>query len=100
MIRMERPFNHYCRNPGLKVWTVVWVVLLTALGLVYAKHKEREVHIRLQELREERDRLHVEWTQLLLERGALGADMRVERIAREELGMVVPPEKEIVIIKP
>ena len=95
-----KPFGYLIQEVSLKVWGLVALVLFSALGVVYSKHVERDFVTKLQTLRDDRDKLHVEWTQLLLERGALGADMRVEKIAREELGMVTPTQKEIVMIKP
>lgn len=95
-----KPFLYLIQSSGLKLWVLGLLVLSSAIGVVYSKHVGRNFHTQLQELYNERDKLHVEWTQLLLERGALGADMRVEKIAREELGMRFPLQDEIVMIKP
>ncbi len=95
-----RPFLYLIQSGGFKLWMMILLVLSSALGVVYSKHIGRNFHTQLQELRNDRDRLHIEWTQLLLERGALGSDMRVEKIAREDLGMRFPTQKEIVMIRP
>ncbi len=76
------------------------LVLGTALGVVYTKYLNRNLHSELQQLQATRDQLHVEWTQLLLEQGTLGSDVRVEKVARETLGMITAPSNQIVVIKP
>lgn len=76
------------------------LVLGSSVGVVYIKHLNRKLHIELQQLQMTRDSLHVEWTQLLLEQSALGSDVRVERVAREQLGMVIPASSEVMVIKP
>ncbi len=76
------------------------LLLSAALGVVYTKYLNRHLHIQLETLQHERDNLHVEWTQLLLEQGTLASDLRVEKIAREKLKMIVPSSKEIVVIQP
>ena len=76
------------------------LVMGSAVGVVYTKHVNRNRHIQLQQLQNTRDKLHVEWTQLLLEQGTLGSDVRVEKVAREQLGMIVPPSNQVVVIKP
>jgi len=76
------------------------LVIGSAVGVVYTKHVNRNRHIQLQQLQNTRDKLHVEWTQLLLEQGTLGSDVRVEEVAREQLGMIAPPSDQMVVIKP
>ncbi len=76
------------------------LVLSSAIGVVYIKHLNRSLHIQLQQLQGFRDKLHIEWTQLLLEQGTLGSDVRVEKIAREQMGMIIPSSNQIIVIKP
>ena len=76
------------------------LVLSSAIGVVYIKHLNRSLHIQLQQLQGLRDKLHIEWTQLLLEQGTLGSDVRVEKTAREQLGMIIPSSNQVVVIKP
>lgn len=75
-------------------------VFCSALMVVYTTHINRGLHSKLQELQSKRDELHVEWTQLLLEQGVLGSEARVEKMAREELGMVLPLPNQMVVISP
>jgi cell division protein FtsL len=76
------------------------LVLSSAMGVVYTKHFNRTLHIQLQQLQNTKDKLHEEWTQLLLEQGTLGSDVRVEQVAREKLGMIVPPPSQMVVVQP
>ncbi len=76
------------------------LIVASALALVYIRHTNRSLHIALQKIQMSRDELHVVWTQLKLEHGTLGSDVRVERIARDQLGMISPNPKEITVIQP
>lgn len=64
--------------------------LVSALAVVQAKHRARDLQHELQALRVERDRLKTEWSQLQLEESAWGNPDRVARIARERLDMHRP----------
>ncbi len=70
------------------------------MGVVYTKYLNRNLHIQLEALQNARDNLHIEWTQLLLEQGTLASDLRVEKIARERLDMIIPANKDIVVVQP
>ena len=71
----------------------------TSVGVIYSKHKTRQLFSELQILQSARDDLHVEWSQLLLEQGTWATDVRVERVAREHLSMLVPLPTEMVLIQ-
>ncbi|NOY63615.1 MAG: cell division protein FtsL [Gammaproteobacteria bacterium] len=74
-------------------------VLVSAIGLVYVKHLNRQLFVDLQSLQKNRDALNVEWGQLRLEQSALATHGRVERIAHTKLDMVMPPAAAIVIVR-
>lgn len=74
-------------------------VFSTSLGVIYSKHQSRNLFIELQNLQNQRDNLHVEWSQLLLEQGTWASDVRVERVAEEHLKMTVPSPNEIKVIR-
>lgn len=76
------------------------MVLASALGLVYSKHQSRKLFVHLQALQMNRDELNIEWGRLLLEQSTLATPARVERIARERLGMRPPTPETIVIVAP
>ena len=71
------------------------VVLVSAVGTIAAQHQARK---RLQALEQERDRSHnleVEFGQLQLEMSSWAAHTRIEKIAREKLGMQPPDMKKV-----
>lgn len=75
-------------------------VLGSAIAVVYTQHLNRSLHIQLQHLHELRDAFHVEWSQLLLEQGTYGSDVRVEKVAQETLKMKLPRQDQIMVIRP
>ena len=80
---------------------VLWVAVLgSALGVVYAKHEARSRFNELQKLTTQRDDLDIEWGQLQLEQSTWATHGRVERVAREELRMVIPQASDLRIVQP
>jgi cell division protein FtsL len=79
---------------------LTFVVLASAIGLVYTKHQTRKLFVELEQLRKEVVSLNTEWGQLQLEQSAWSDQSRVERIARERLGMVSPEAEQMAFIKP
>ncbi len=84
----------------------VWqpVVVLAALiaasvALTYSVHKSRQYLAQLQTLNAERDRLEIEWGQLLLEQQAWGAYARIGKVAVDELNMRNPAAHEIIMVR-
>lgn len=67
-----------------------------AMGVIYVKQSRRLLHAKLQSMYAGRDKLQVEWSKLLLEQSTWQADARVEQIARERLGMVVPEKVNVI----
>lgn len=84
----------------LGVSILVLLVMSSALLVVYVKHLHRSLHIQLSQAQKSRDNLHIEWSQLLLEQGTWASDVRVEKVAREELNMITPPTTETVVMQP
>jgi cell division protein FtsL len=72
-------------------------VTLTAMGVVYTTFTSRHLLNSLQELEKQRNRLQVEWSQLLLEQSSLVAQGKVEDTAIAELGMEVPDMNKVVV---
>jgi len=76
------------------------VVMVTAIGLVYSKHKTRKLFVELQALNKEVVSLNTEWGRLQLEQSAWSDHGRIEQIAREKLGMAIPEAEQVAFIKP
>lgn len=74
------------------------LVLAQALGVIYIKQYKRVLHANLQHLGSVRDKLQIEWSQLLLEQGTWETDARVERIARDRLDMIIPEKVNVIIL--
>lgn len=72
----------------------------SALGVAYAKHETRRLFVELRALQKEEESLQVAWGRLVLEEGTWGTHGRVERLARDRLGMVVPPPDRVVVVRP
>jgi cell division protein FtsL len=87
---------------ALRVWLAVLVlaVMVSAEAVVSSKHESRKLFVQLQGLEKARDRMNVEWGRLQLEQGTWATHGRVERIARKRLGMVIPKNEQVVIVKP
>jgi cell division protein FtsL len=62
----------------------------TGIQMVTTKHQSRLLFQELESLRGEHDRLLDDWSALQLEVSTLGAHATIDRIAREQLGMVEP----------
>lgn len=74
------------------------LVLCTALSVVYITHTSRILHATYQQNLAEQNRLHVERSQLLLERSTLMMQARIQQAAENKLGMVIPNHKSVVVI--
>jgi cell division protein FtsL len=66
---------------------------------VYTTFTSRHLLNSLQELEKQRNRLQVEWSQLLLEQSSLVAQGKVEDTAIAELGMEVPDMSKVVVFQ-
>lgn len=79
---------------------LIAAVFVSALLLVLVRHENRRLFIRLQDLQEESYALEVEWGRLQLEQAALARPSRIEKEAREKLGMRIPPPETVMVLKP
>lgn len=74
------------------------LLIVSSIGVVVSAHKNRELFNTLSQLQGERDQYQREWSQLLLEQSALSAHSRVENLAAQRFGMVVPGKEDIVLV--
>ena len=74
--------------------------LASAAGVVYCKHRARDLFVQLEALNTERDRLEMEWGQLQLEQSAWSTHAFVERVANARLKMSIPSPTGVHIVKP
>ena len=88
-----------------RVWRIavaaLWIAVLgSSLAVVYSKHQARSRFIELQRLTERRDELDIGWGQLQLEQSTWATHGRVERVARDDLKMVIPRAADLRIVQP
>ena len=79
--------------PGL----LALLVVTSALAVVWSKYESRNQFVELQRLQALGDDMNVEWGQL--QESAWATHVRVEKFARERLGMLIPPAADVVIIR-
>lgn len=74
-------------------------ILLSAFGIIYFTQVTRVLHANYEHCLVEKDHLHVQQGQLLLERSTWIMQARVQQIAENKLGMVIPDHKSVVVIQ-
>ena len=79
---------------------VAALLLVSAVGVIWSKHKARTSFIALQRLQNDRDQLDIAWGQLKLEQSYWSTPGRVEQVAHTQLKMVVPVPTEVRIVQP
>ncbi|HEX6929057.1 MAG TPA: cell division protein FtsL [Gammaproteobacteria bacterium] len=73
--------------------------VISALAVVRARHGNRTEFVELQRLEARHDALEVEWGKLQLEQSAWATHGRIERVAREQLGMEMVRADDVVVLK-
>lgn len=79
---------------------LVVALVASAIGVIDAVHRNRVLFAQLQQLRQQRDRLNVEWGRLQLEESTWATHARIEQVARKQLDMAMPKRIERVVVKP
>ncbi|WP_070987599.1 cell division protein FtsL [Halofilum ochraceum] len=76
-------------------------VTASALAVVYSQHQSRALFVELQRLEQEQAELDTQWGRLELEQSTWATHGRIERLAREQLGMRLPDfeREEIVVLQ-
>ena len=79
---------------------VVVADVLSAIGIVFARHEHRQLFIKLTRLEKSRDDLNIEFGRLQLEQATWAESNRIDQVARTRLGMVFPETRDIVLVRP
>ena len=79
---------------------LVVLVVASALGVISAQHQARKVYSELEREQVRARGLEVEWGQLQLEQSTWAAHARVEKLAREKLGMRPPAQGQVMVVEP
>ena len=74
--------------------------VVSAIGVVYARHEHRQLFIRLTRLEKTRDELNIEFGRLQLEQATWAESNRIDQVARTRLGMKFPEAADIVVVRP
>ena len=77
-----------------------FALIFTALGLVNAQHKARNLYIELEQFSQTSKQLEQEYGQLQLEQSTWAMHSRIEAIATEHLAMQVPDAKRVQVVLP
>ncbi|EKD55296.1 MAG: hypothetical protein ACD_60C00015G0004 [uncultured bacterium] len=78
--------------------TMIAAVLISGLSVIYMTNTTRSLNASIQQTVTERNRLHVESGQLLLERSTWTMQARIQNEAEGQLGMVIPDNKSVVVV--
>jgi len=76
------------------------VLLVSALAVIYSKYYSRLIFIEIQQQEKALDQYEIEWGQMQLELTMLAEQNRVERVALEQLKLVMPLREKIIYLKP
>ena len=83
------------------VLPVLWLAVLgSAVQVIYARHKARDLFVHLEKLYAERDSLEMEWCRLQLEQSYWSSHAFVERVANAKLQMNLPQTRDVRIVRP
>jgi cell division protein FtsL len=74
--------------------------VISAIGVVQARHSHRQQFFALTRAEKARDELNIEFSRLQLEQATLAESNRVDKIARDRLGMKTPEPADIVVVQP
>ncbi len=85
---------------GILIFAAWFLVMASALSVVYVTHRARLATHELEKLRHAAADLQAESGQLLLEKSSLSAYARVEQLATKQFGMTVPEIDQVVLVKP
>ena len=75
------------------------ITVACALSAVNANHQARKLFIALEKEQQRMRALDVEWGQLQLEQSTWAAHARIEKIARDRLGMKTPAPQQIIALE-
>lgn len=88
----------FLKKSQLPLLAMVISVLLTALSVIYITNTTRSLNANIQQTLAERERLHVQWGQLLLEKSTWIMQARIQNLAEGKFGMLIPDSKSVVVV--
>ena len=82
------------------VIVLVLANVITAIGVVNARHEHRQLFVQLTRLEHARDELNIDFGRLQLEQATVAEATRIDQVARVRLGMKFPEAADVVVIRP
>ncbi len=79
---------------------LVIACVISAIGVVHARHEHRQLYVDMTRLERARDELNIEFGRLQLEQATWAESNRIDQVARTRLGMKFPATGEIVVVRP
>jgi cell division protein FtsL len=80
---------------------VLWLAVLgSAVQVIYARHKSRDLFVRLEKVNADRDSLEMDFGRLQLEQSYWSSHAFVERVANTKLQMNLPQTRDVRIVRP
>ena len=77
-------------NSSFKLFLSILICSSSAISLIYIKHESRELFIELEELKQTRDELNIQWSEFKSQENRLANPVRIEKLATENLKMHKP----------
>lgn len=92
-------FTHLLSRKQVVLLCLIFAVLFSALGMIYVTHTTRVLHATYQRSHAEQSQLQIQYGQLLLDRSAWLVQAKIQQVAEQELGMVMPDHQSVVIVR-
>jgi cell division protein FtsL len=73
-------------------------VVASGAWVIGAKHRARQLFIKLEELDRDQDRLNIDWGRLQIEQSTWATHPRIEALARERLHLTEPGDGQLVVV--
>lgn len=86
------------KRSQLPLLAMMTSVLFSALTVIYMTNTTRSLNASIQQTLAEREQLHVQWGQLLLEKSTWIMQARIQNLAEGKLGMLIPDSKSVVVV--
>lgn len=98
-IRTRRQGGLQVVRSNLVIGLFVLGLLLSAFSVVYFKDLNRRLFIQYQDLQQTRQQYEVEWGKLLLEQSTWSTQARIQQIAQQQFGMIIPRQQDVVMVE-
>ena len=77
-------------NSSFKLFLSILICSSSAISIIFIKHESRELFIELEGLKQARDELNIQWSELKSQENRWANPIRIEQLAKENLEMHKP----------